>query len=211
MIEEVGGGPRPGHRIKAVLPGVSNAVIPESLLDTPVSYEGLAAVGSGLGAGGFIVFDDRDDMVAAAAGVSRFLAVESCGQCTPCKLDGRSLADLLARLARSERHGAELAAIARRVSTVADRARCYLATQHQVVVASLMEQFRAEFDAHAAVASRGTDPYLVAELVDIEGDEAVVDEHHLHKQFDWSFNEEDSGKTPVDRFSDHRHPGVLDE
>jgi NADH-quinone oxidoreductase subunit F len=211
LIDEVGGGPQPGHRIKGVLPGVSNAIIPESLLDTPVSYEGLAAIGSGLGAGGFIVFDDRDDMVAAAAGVSRFLAVESCGQCTPCKLDGRTLYDLLARLARSERDGVELEAISKRVSTVADRARCYLATQHQVVVGSIIERFGSEFDRHAAGTAPAAEPVLVAELVDLDGDEAVLDEHHLRKQYDWSFDEEDSGKTPADRFGEHRRPEALDE
>jgi len=211
MIDEVGGGPRPGHRIKAVLPGVSNAVIPESLLDTPLSYEAMAAIGSGLGAGGFIVFDDADDMVAAAAGVSRFLAVESCGQCTPCKLDGRALSELLAGLSRSERNGAELATIRKRVSTVADEARCYLASQHQVVVGSILERFGPEADAHANGSARSAEPALVAELVDIQGDEAVVDEHHLQKQFDWTYDDEDSGKTPADRLGEHRRPEPLAE
>ena len=53
-----------------------------------LSYEAMQAAGSGLGTGGFIVFDDTVDLVAVAQGVSRFLAVESCGQCTPCKQDG---------------------------------------------------------------------------------------------------------------------------
>src|SRR6266513_3780863 len=102
VIDMVGGGPRRGHRIKAVMPGVSSGVIPEHMLDTPVSYEALADIGTGLGAGGFIVFDDADDLAAVAAGVSRFLGVESCGQCTPCKRDGLALAGLLARVTRSE-------------------------------------------------------------------------------------------------------------
>ena len=38
---------------------------------------------------------DASDMAAVAAGVSRFLAVESCGQCSPCKLDGENLAERL--------------------------------------------------------------------------------------------------------------------
>jgi NADH-quinone oxidoreductase subunit F len=81
VIETIGGGPRPGRRIRAVLSGVSNAFIDGAALDTPLSYEAFAAIGSGLGSGGFAVFDDRDDLVAVAAGVSRFLAVESCGGC----------------------------------------------------------------------------------------------------------------------------------
>ena len=69
-------------------------------LDTPLTYEDMEAAGSGLGACGFIVFDDADDMVAVAAGVARFLAVESCGQCTPCKQDGLAIAAILAPLLR---------------------------------------------------------------------------------------------------------------
>ena len=49
VIELVGGGVRPGHRVKAVATGVSNAVLSEEQLDTPVSYEAMAAIGSGLG------------------------------------------------------------------------------------------------------------------------------------------------------------------
>src|SRR3954469_24311944 len=102
VIEAIGGGPRDGRRIKAVLPGVAQGFIPETLLDTPVSYEGLAGIGSGLGSAGFIVLDDSVDMAAVAAGVSRFLAIESCGQCTPCKQDGLQLADLMDRVCRSD-------------------------------------------------------------------------------------------------------------
>src|SRR4029077_14837700 len=126
---------------KAVLPGVSNAVIPERLLDTPVSYEALAAIGSGLGAGGFIVFDDSDDLTSVAAGVSHFLAVESCGQCTPCKRDGMAMAGLLDRIRRSEARAVDLDAVADRVSTVADSARCALARQQQDVIGSVLERF----------------------------------------------------------------------
>ena len=110
-------------------------------LDAPVSYEGLAAVGSGLGSAGFVVFDDRDDLVAAVAGVSRFLAVESCGQCTPCKQGGLALSGLLDKLSRSAADERDLAAIHERVETVADGARCFLASQQEVVVRSLLDRF----------------------------------------------------------------------
>src|SRR3546814_20468649 len=71
------------------------------LLDVPLSWEGLASVGSGLGSAGFIVIDDTVDIVAVAHGVSRFLAVESCGQCSPCKHDGLTIAAPLDRLRSS--------------------------------------------------------------------------------------------------------------
>jgi NADH-quinone oxidoreductase subunit F len=211
VIEEISGGPRPGRRIKGVLPGVANAMVTADQLDTPLTYEAMAAIGSGLGSAGFIVFDDAADLTAVAAGVSRFLAVESCGQCTPCKQDGMALSGLLARLCRSDSSERDLATIRSRVNTVGDRARCFLATQHQVVVGSILDRFPAEFEAHVARAGEPSEPRLIAELVGFEGDRAVVDEHHREKQFDWSYDAEDSGQAPADRYDDHRNPRHLEE
>ncbi len=157
-IDSVAGGPREGRRIKAVLVGVSSAVITGAGLDTPLTYEDMAAVGSGLGSAGYIVFDDTTDMTAVAAGVSRFLAVESCGQCTPCKLDGLSLSDLFEKLCRNDASAADLERIRRLTDTVGDRARCSLATQHQTVVGSILEQFGAELQAHVTGAAPRSRP-----------------------------------------------------
>jgi NADH-quinone oxidoreductase subunit F len=206
VIEEVGGGVRPGRKVKAVMTGVSNGLLPASLLDTPLTYEDMSAAGSGLGTGGFMVFDDTDDLVALAAGVSRFLAVESCGQCTPCKQGGLAIADLLAALSRSEATADAVANIGSHVSTVADRSRCYLATQHQAVVASLFEKFPDEVAGHAGTQPQvaGREPLLVAELLDIDDGSATVDERHAQKQPDWSFDDTDSGQAPADRLGEHR-------
>ncbi len=200
-IELIGGGPRTGRRIKAVLSGVANGVITGDQLDTPISYEGLAGIGSGLGSGGFIVFDDTVDMAAVAAGVSRFLAVESCGQCSPCKLDGITLAQRLAKVSASEATEYDFGVIRKRLGTVADRSRCFLATQQQVVLNSLMQAFPAEFDAHERRDRVGAvEPELIAELLDIRDGKAVLDERHRDKQPDWSYNKHDSGTVPVERY-----------
>ena len=75
-------------QIIAVMSGVSNPLLPVEGMGTRLSYEAMQDAGTGLGTGGFIVFDETVDLVAVAHGVSRFLATESCGQCTPCKQDG---------------------------------------------------------------------------------------------------------------------------
>jgi len=209
VIEEIGGGARPGHQIKAVLPGVANAAITADKLDTPLSYESMAAIGSGLGSAGFIVFDDSADLAAVAAGVSRFLAVESCGQCTPCKQDGIAMAAMLGRICASDASERDLLGLRSRMKTVADGARCYLASQHQVVIGSILDRFAADFDAHVSKRAEAAEPALVAELLDIQGDEAVLDERHRHKQFDWSYDAQDSGRAPADRFDDHRNQQPL--
>ncbi|HET7489921.1 MAG TPA: NADH-ubiquinone oxidoreductase-F iron-sulfur binding region domain-containing protein [Acidimicrobiales bacterium] len=204
VIQMIGGGARPGHRIKAVLPGVSNGIIPAELLDTPLSFEHLQAVGSGLGSAGFIVLDDTVDMVALAAGVSRFLAVESCGQCTPCKLGGLALSEDLHALSVSEGTPRRLQEATTRVQTVADRARCYLAHQQQAVLQSIMTRYAHEFEAHVRGGAEPVEPYLIAELVDIEDGVAHMDERFMEKQPDWSFDETSTGKNPADRFGLNR-------
>ena len=99
----------------------------------PLTYEDMEAAGSGLGAAGFIVFDDSDDLAAVAHGVARFLAVESCGQCTPCKQDGLAIAERAGPHPAVRRRTDGPRAVVDRVATVADGARCYLAHQHQRV------------------------------------------------------------------------------
>jgi NADH-quinone oxidoreductase subunit F len=198
VIQAIGGGPRTGHEIKAVLSGVASRVITAAQLDTPVSYEGLAGIGSGLGSAAFIVFDDSDDMAAVAAGVSRFLAVESCGQCSPCKLDGINLSQRFEKLAGSEAQDYDFAEIRHRIETVSDRSRCFLATQQQVVLASIIEQFPEEMADHLSGARPPAEPELIAELLDIHDGKAYVDERHRRKQPDWTYNRRDSGSVPVE-------------
>ena len=89
------------------------------------------------------MFDDTADLVAVAAGVAHFLAVESCGQCRHCKDDGLALDALLARLAGSEADRRDVDRIGRLLDTVADGARCNLASQQQTVVGSVLQQFPA--------------------------------------------------------------------
>ena len=136
--------------------GVANPLLPAAALDTPITYDDLRAAGGGLGAAGFIVFDDTTDLVAVAAGVARFLAVESCGQCRHCKDDGLVLAELLAKLAASDATERDVDEIGRRLDLVAEGARCNLATQQQVVIGSVLQSFPAAVSAHVGADGNGT-------------------------------------------------------
>jgi hypothetical protein len=151
-----------------------------------------------------MVFDGSDDIAGVVAGVSRFLAVESCGQCTPCKQDGLALADLLRIVCAGEGEEHHLAEIRKRAGTVGDRARCYLALQHQAVITSLLERFPGALEAHVTGAADPVDPVLVAELVDLQDGKVLVDERFREKQPDWTYGEEYSGKAPADRYAEHR-------
>jgi len=204
VLETLGGGPRDGRTWTAAASGVSNALVPASFFSTPCSHEAMRAIGSGLGTGGFIVFDDADDLAGFAAGASRFLAVESCGQCARCKDDGLTIADALGRIARSGPHPDDLDTVRDRILTVADGSRCNLATQQQVVVGSVLDHFGPSLDAHVHGGAPGVEPMLVAALTEIAGGVATVDEHQGAKQPDWSYDPVGSDQWPADRF-DARH------
>ncbi len=198
VIDELGGGPVAGHRLVAAMSGVANPVLPPAKFDTLLTYEAMAVAGSGLGAAGFIVFDDSDDLVAVAAGVSRFLAVESCGQCTPCKLDGRSISEVLARLCHHEPRDDDADRLRTCLDSVVEGARCYLATQHQRVVASILELVPDLFASHDTEVVEPVEPALIAPIVDLVAGTATLDERQAAKQPDWTFDDEDSGKSPAD-------------
>jgi NADH:ubiquinone oxidoreductase subunit F (NADH-binding) len=204
VLERVGGGAEAGHDIVAVISGVANPFLPASALDTPVTYEAMRDAGSGLGAAGFVFLDDRDDLAAVAHGIARFLAVESCGQCTPCKRDGLALAGLLDRIRRSEARAVDLDAVADRVATVADSARCALARQQQDVIGSVLERFPEVLRDHVERRVPAADPYLIAPIVEIADGRAVLDVAHSTKQPDWTYDEVDSGKWPAQRIDERR-------
>jgi NADH-quinone oxidoreductase subunit F len=208
IIDELGGGPRDGRSIAAVMSGVANALVPGDLLGTPASHEALQAVGSGLGAAGFIVFDDTTDFVAVAEGVSRFLSVESCGQCTPCKQEGQRITSLLDHLRQSDRtrETAELEVLDldARLRNVTDSARCTLAQQHQTVVGSIRERWEVQLHEHATGVRPAVEPLLIAAIEDVRDGEAIVEARQRDKQPDWTFEPVDSGEAPADRYGEGR-------
>lgn len=205
VIEAVGGGPAEGRRVVAVLPGVSASLLPEAALGTPATHEDLQAAGSALGAGAFVVLDDATDPVALAAGVSRFLAVESCGQCMPCKGDGMALAEILARLSRSEGAELDLLALDDHVQRITDGARCFLAHQHQAVLASVTSLFGPTLRRHALGEVDGVEPVAVVPVVDLTDDGRLLgDTDHLDKNFDWATGATESGSFPAERIDDRQ-------
>ena len=82
------GGVRGGKKLKAILPsGASGPLLPatDQVLDTKLTYEDVAAIGSVLGSASVILLDEDTDMVWAAMRMAEFFRHESCGKCTPCR------------------------------------------------------------------------------------------------------------------------------
>ncbi|MBN2623545.1 MAG: hypothetical protein JXA83_09260, partial [Acidimicrobiales bacterium] len=158
-------------------------------LDTPCSYEGLEAIGAGMGAAGFLVLDDTASMIEVAQALSRFLYVESCGQCPACKLGCGAVTDGLDRLATGTATPEDVETIAYRLRTVTDGNRCYLPVQEQRVVGSIMTAFADEVNLALDGAPLPRRGFAVPKLVDLEGGVATVDERQALKRPDWTYEE----------------------
>jgi NADH:ubiquinone oxidoreductase subunit F (NADH-binding)/NADH:ubiquinone oxidoreductase subunit E len=87
LCEDLAGGLRDGHEIKALqIGGPLGGILPASLLDTRFDFDELAAVGCMVGHGGIVAFDETTDMRALARHLLHFGAAESCGKCFPCRI-----------------------------------------------------------------------------------------------------------------------------
>ena len=189
VIAELGGGLPDGRAVKYVLSGVSNPVIRADHLDVPLTYEHLEAIGSGLGTAGFLVYDDRTDPVELAQAVSRFLAVESCGQCPACKLGTARITELLAtetELNQPTRpiEAPVLTELSARLANVTDSSRCFLPAQEQRLVSSLLPDMR---DPMLRAPRRGLE---LTKIVDLDGDRFTLDQQQRRKRPDWTYEPE---------------------
>lgn len=190
VIDAVGSGVAPGREVKAVFSGVANPVLTAAQLDAPLSYEGLAAAGSAMGAAGFIVYDDTACMVAVAHRFSRFLSVESCGQCPPCKVGSGEITALLERIEAGAGDDHDVAAIGGWLRRVTDGSRCFLAAEEQAVVSSVLRAFPEEVAAHLELhRCPRPDHRPIPKLVDLAGGRATYDEGYWRKRPDWTYAE----------------------
>jgi len=197
VIDAVGSGVAPGRVVKAVLSGVANAVITDAGLDTPTSYEGFNAIGSGMGAAGFIIYDDTACMVNVTYQLSRFLYIESCGQCPPCKIGSGEITAHLERLEKGTGTDDDLRSIKHWLTQVTDGNRCYLAVEEQVMVSSLLQAFPDEFVAHVELGECPRPRALsLPKLVDLAGGTATYDETFWRKRPDWTYDDIGTPPTP---------------
>ena len=190
-IAAIGGGLPGGRSLRAAFSGVANAVVTAALVDTALSYEAMAAAGSGLGALGYVVYDDTACMVEVAHEFSRFLFVESCGQCPPCKLGSEEITAHLGEIAAFGATEDDVAVIGARLANVTDGARCYLADEEQIVVRSILREFPDDFAAHLeGHCPRPRHDLPIPKIVDITDGVATYDLRHRRKRPDWTYEDE---------------------
>jgi NADH:ubiquinone oxidoreductase subunit F (NADH-binding) len=166
---------------------VSNPVLTSDQLDTALSYEAMEAAGTGLGAAGFMVYDDSACMVEVARDLSRFLYVESCGQCLPCKLGTGEITAALTRLSSGKGSEGDLERIEQWLPLVVDANRCYLPVEERRVVASLLLSFPEDFAAHLEGPCPRPRDIPVPKIVNLEAGNVTYDVQQAKKLPDWTY------------------------
>ena len=101
QVIDAAGGVRGGRPVRAVLlGGAAGSFVGPGALDTPLTFEGVRAIGATLGSGVVLVLDDTVDVTGLLRRIAQFFRDESCGQCVPCRVGTVRQEELLARLVR---------------------------------------------------------------------------------------------------------------
>ncbi|MGH2637041.1 MAG: NADH-ubiquinone oxidoreductase-F iron-sulfur binding region domain-containing protein [Actinomycetota bacterium] len=188
LIYGIGGGPPDGRAVKAVFPGASSTVISPEQFETPMSFDAMQAVGSSLGAGAFVVYDDSACIVRTTLAFSRFLYVESCAQCPACKHGTGQITQLLERIDRGDGSETDVETILARARTVTDAQRCALPTGETLIAQSAVQVFGEEFAEHFGRPCPRPRDIPVPKIVDVDEHGAFVyDERYHLKQPDWTY------------------------
>ena len=149
IIEEIGGGIPNGKKFKAAQTGgPSGGCIPASLIDTPIDYDNLTAIGCMMGSGGLIVMDEDNCMVDIAKFFLNFTVDESCGKCTPCRVGTRRLLEMLDKITSGKGTLEDLDKLEELCYYIKENSLCGLGQTAPNPVLATLKFFRDEYVAH---------------------------------------------------------------
>ncbi len=146
LIEEAGG--VTGGALKAVIPGGSSVQIiaADKLAPINLDYESCNANGTLLGSGGFMVFNERTDIVLLMKRTSEFYAHESCGKCTPCREGTRWLFKILDRITSGSGQPGDIDLLLDVCANIDGRSYCGLGDAAAWPIVGAIKAFREEFE-----------------------------------------------------------------
>jgi NADH-quinone oxidoreductase subunit F len=149
LIEEVAGGIPNGKKLKAVIPGGSSCpLLSADEIDVAMDYDSVAKIGSMLGSGGTVVFDEDTCMVDVARRIMHFYAHESCGWCIPCREGTTWLRKLLDRFHEGGGREEDIPLIDELSKNMLGRTFCPLGDAAALPTISIVKKWRNEFEDH---------------------------------------------------------------
>lgn len=147
IVESFGGGTRTGRPIRAVqIGGPLGAYLSTEELDTPLTYEAMAALGAGIGHGGIVVFDDSVNLAEQAHYAFKFCEVESCGKCTPCRIGAVRGREKMDKLLAGEADDRDREALADLLDVMESASLCQMGGMTPIPVRSAMQRFPEDFN-----------------------------------------------------------------
>lgn len=148
MIYTLGGGMKPGRKLKAVIPGGSSAPVMTAAEaeKATLDYENLAAAGTMLGSGAIIVIDDSQCMVDMLGVLTHFYHHESCGQCTPCREGTGWLNKIVHSILEGRGRLQDIELLEKVADNMKGRTICALSDAAALPVLSFITKFRDEFE-----------------------------------------------------------------
>jgi NADH-quinone oxidoreductase subunit F len=149
LIFGLAGGIPGGRELKAVIPGGSSTVILKGdEIDVGYDFNSLLKLNTAMGSAGVVALDDRCCMVQLGIRISEFYEHESCGKCTPCREGTRWMTQILRRLEAGEAEQQELDLLLDVCDRINGKCLCPLGETAAIAVASYVDKFRSEFQAH---------------------------------------------------------------
>ena len=138
--------------------------------------------------GGFAVFDDSACMVQAAWRYSRFLFVESCGQCPACKFGTGEVTQTLAAIEAGDGSDRDLELILVRARGSTGGQKCALPTGESLLIQSLVQGFGEEFASHVGRSCPLPRELALHKLLDWDATAGrfAYDLAYANKQPDWT-------------------------
>ncbi|MFN8846141.1 MAG: NADH-quinone oxidoreductase subunit NuoF [Bdellovibrionales bacterium] len=148
LIFNLGGGMKPGRKLKAVIPGGSSAPVltADEALQANMDYENLASMGTMLGSGAVIVIDDSQCMVDMLGTLTHFYHHESCGQCTPCREGTGWLNKIVHSILEGKGRLQDIDLLVKVADNMKGRTICALSDAAALPVLSFVSKFRDEFE-----------------------------------------------------------------
>jgi NADH:ubiquinone oxidoreductase subunit F (NADH-binding) len=145
IIDDFGGGMRLGSSFKfALTGGAAGTIVPQTLLDVPIDYAS-SAKGVSLGAGAFLICDQRVSPVAFLKELLHFFAAESCGKCTPCRVGTYRSHEILSRLVDGEGIAGDVAELNSLADVMFDSSFCGLGQSVPIPMRSALSHFSQVF------------------------------------------------------------------
>ncbi len=96
LINDFGGGMLDGHEFVGYLPGgASGGILPASLDNIPLDFDTLQAHGCFIGSAAVVILSHHDNIREVALNLMEFFKLESCGQCTPCRVGTEKAVQLM--------------------------------------------------------------------------------------------------------------------